>query len=48
MRILLAEDDAHLASLIRTTLTAAAFVTESESDGEAVQVRGDPDTFAAV
>jgi DNA-binding response OmpR family regulator len=48
MRILLAEDDAHLAGLIRTTLTAAAFVTESEGDGEIVQVRGETEDFDAV
>lgn len=48
MRILLAEDDAHLASLIRTTLTAAAFVTESEGDGEIVQMRGETEDFDAV
>ena len=48
MRVLLAEDDAHLAGLVRTTLTAAAFVVESEGDGEAVQVRGDTEDFDAV
>lgn len=48
MRVLLAEDDSHLAGLIRTTLMAAAFVVEVEGDGEAVQVRGDTEEFDAI
>jgi DNA-binding response OmpR family regulator len=48
MRVLLAEDDTHLAGLVRTTLLAAAFVVDMEGDGEAVQVRGDTEDFDAV
>jgi two-component system OmpR family response regulator len=48
MRVLLAEDDGYLAGLIRTTLMAAAFVVETESDGEVVEVRGEAEDFDAV
>ncbi len=48
MRVLLAEDDAHLADLIRTTLMAAAFVVDTEGDGEIVQARGETEEFDAV
>jgi DNA-binding response OmpR family regulator len=48
MRILLAEDDRQLADLIRTTLVAAAFTVEIESNGELVHYRGDIEEFDAV
>jgi two-component system OmpR family response regulator len=48
MRILLAEDDRQLAEMIRTTLVAAAFIVDVESDGEVVHYRGDSEEFDAV
>jgi two-component system OmpR family response regulator len=48
MRVLLAEDDAHLAGLISATLAASAFVVEHESDGEIVQFRGESEDFDVV
>ena len=48
MRILLAEDDLHLADLIRTALASAAFVVEVEGDGEIIHYRGETEDFDAV
>lgn len=48
MRVLLAEDDAHLAELVRVTLAAAAFVVDLEHDGETVFARGKTEDFDAV
>jgi two-component system, OmpR family, response regulator len=48
MRILLAEDDDKLATLIAVTLEASGFVVEREADGEVVHYRGDTDDFDAV
>ena len=48
MRVLLAEDDAQLADLVKTTLIAAAFVVEQESDGTLVHARGADEDFDAI
>jgi len=48
MRVLLAEDDAQLASLVKATLVAAAFVVEIESDGNVVHARGSQEDFDAI
>ena len=48
MRVLLAEDDANLAELVKATLANAAFVVEQERDGEAVYSRGEAEEFDAV
>lgn len=48
MRVLVAEDDLHLAGLIRTSIAAAGFVVEHEADGETVEARGDIEDFDAV
>ena len=41
MRILIAEDDEKLASLVAETLKASGFVVEIEADGEVALYRGD-------
>ncbi|MEO6014255.1 MAG: response regulator transcription factor [Devosia sp.] len=48
MRILLAEDDRQLASLVATTLTASAFIVDAESDGEVILYRGETEEFDAI
>lgn len=48
MRILLAEDDVQLAELVRTTLTAAAFLVDIEGDGDVILYRGESEDFDAV
>ena len=48
MRILLAEDDRHLADLIRTALIGAAYVVEVEGDGEIIHYRGESEDFDAI
>jgi DNA-binding response OmpR family regulator len=48
MRILIAEDDEKLASLVGETLKASGFVAEIESDGEVVHYRGENEDFDAV
>ena len=48
MRVLLAEDDVHLADAVRTTLSAAAFIVDAETDGEVVQYRGEAEDFDAI
>ena len=48
MRVLLAEDDVILAGAVTRTLEAAAFIVETEADGEVVHYRGDTEAFDAV
>jgi DNA-binding response OmpR family regulator len=48
MRVLLAEDDLQLASMVKATLTAAAFAVETESDGDVVYRRGQAEDFDAI
>lgn len=48
MRILLAEDDRQLATLVETTLVAATFLVTAEADGEVVHYRGETEDFDAV
>ena len=48
MRVLLAEDDTQLAHLVKATLTAAAFVVETETDGNIVHERGASEDFDAI
>ncbi len=48
MRILIAEDDEKLASLVGETLKASGFVVDIESDGEVVLYRGENEDFDAV
>ena len=48
MRILLAEDDRQLAELVRTSLSAAAFLVDVERDGEVILYRGETEDFDAV
>ncbi len=48
MRILVAEDDERIAKALETALHGAGFVTETESDGEAVLYRGETEIFDAV
>jgi DNA-binding response OmpR family regulator len=48
MRVLLAEDDEHLAELVRTTLAAAAFVVDLEHDGVTAFSRGETEDYDAV
>lgn len=48
MRILLAEDDDHVAATLIATLEKSGFYVEHESDGEAVLHRGETEAFDAV
>ena len=48
MRVLVAEDDRRIAEAIATSLAAAGFVTEIETDGEDVWHRGDTEDFDAI
>ncbi|MBB4051317.1 DNA-binding response OmpR family regulator [Devosia subaequoris] len=48
MRILLAEDDDHVAAALIATLEKSGFYVEHESDGEAVLYRGETEAFDAV
>src|SRR5690349_20472578 len=48
MRVLLGEDDRHLADLIRTALIGAAYVVEVEGDGEVIHYRGESEDFDAI
>jgi DNA-binding response OmpR family regulator len=48
MRILLAEDDRVLATMIEATLVSASFLVTAESDGEVVHFRGENEDFDAV
>jgi DNA-binding response OmpR family regulator len=48
MRVLLAEDDLQLATMVKVTLTAAAFAVETESDGDVVHRRGQAEDFDAI
>jgi DNA-binding response OmpR family regulator len=48
MRILIAEDDVKLASLVGETLKASGFVVDTEADGEVVLYRGENEDFDAV
>ena len=48
MRILLAEDDDHVAAALIATLEKSGFYVEPESDGEAVLYRGETEAFDAV
>jgi two-component system OmpR family response regulator len=48
MRVLLAEDDATLAELIKAALSATGFVVEVERDGEVAFSRGGAEEFDAV
>ncbi len=48
MRVLVAEDDARIASALSAALGAAGFVVEGESDGEIAWYRGDTEEFDAV
>jgi len=46
--VLLAEDDVLLAAAVRTTLVAAAFIVDVETDGEIVHYRGENEEFDAI
>jgi len=48
VRVLLAEDDVLLAAAVRTTLVAAAFIVDVETDGEIVHYRGENEEFDAI
>ena len=48
MRILLVEDDDKTAAAVRTSLTAAGYVVDHESDGEQAWFRGDTEPYAAI
>ena len=48
MRVLVAEDDRRIAEALATSLAAAGFVAEIETDGEDVWHRGDTEDFDAV
>lgn len=48
MRILVAEDEPRLASLVQEALAGSGFVAEVESDGEGAWVRGDTEDFDAI
>jgi len=48
VRVLLAEDDILLAAAVRTTLVAAAFIVDVETDGEIVHYRGENEEFDAI
>jgi two-component system OmpR family response regulator len=48
MRILIAEDDQKLSTMIGETLSASGFVVERETDGEVIHYRGENESFDAV
>lgn len=48
MRILLVEDDAHIARALSEALGAAGWIVEHTADGEDAWFRGDTETYAAV
>ncbi len=48
MRVLLAEDDTLLANAVAQTLAAAAFIVETEADGEVAHYRGETGAFDAI
>jgi two-component system OmpR family response regulator len=48
MRVLIAEDDPHIAAALATALAAAAFVPEISRDGEDAQFRGETEDFDAI
>ncbi len=48
MRVLVAEDDRRIADALATSLAAAGFVAEIETDGEDVWHRGDTEDFDAI
>ncbi len=48
MRVLVAEDDERNAATLRSALTTADFVVETEKDGEIAWYRGDSDAFDAI
>jgi two-component system, OmpR family, response regulator len=48
MRILIAEDDEHIAGSLAKALGVAGFVVEAETDGEEVWFRGDTEDFDAI
>jgi two-component system, OmpR family, response regulator len=48
MRVLVAEDDERIARALEAALEGAGFITETESDGEAVLYRGETEMFDAV
>jgi DNA-binding response OmpR family regulator len=48
MRVLIAEDDDKLASMLASTLQAAGFVAERERDGEVIHYRGESEDFDAI
>ena len=48
MRILLVEDDERTAEAVSTSLTAAGYLVDHESDGEQAWFRGDTEPYAAI
>ena len=48
MRILLVEDDERTAKAVSTSLTAAGYLVDHESDGEQAWFRGDTEPYAAI
>jgi DNA-binding response OmpR family regulator len=48
MRVLIGEDDERIAATLRTALTGAGFVVETESDGEVTWYRGESEAFDAI
>ena len=48
MRILLVEDDDKTATAVRTSLTAAGYVVDHETDGEQAWFRGDTEPYTAI
>ena len=48
MRILLVEDDEKTAAAVSTSLTAAGYVVDHETDGQEAWFRGDTEPYAAV
>ena len=48
MRVLIAEDDRHIAAALAAALTSAGFVAETVHDGEDAHFRGETEDFDAV
>lgn len=48
MRVLIAEDDRHIAAALAAALTSAGFVAETSHDGEDAHFRGETEDFDAV
>jgi len=48
MRVLIAEDDPHIAAALATALSSAAFVPELSRDGEDAHFRGETEDFDAI